>query len=98
MNNTEINKINNMTFRELRTELANSKNNPVRESIIRNLMYVRYNRHMQKKQTPIKVMVNPEMQKTIPMKVNYVEELQSNEDDDIFDFLDQEDNELRDSR
>lgn len=89
MNNTDINKINDMTFRELRTELVNSKNNPVRESIIRNLMYVRYNRHMQKKQIPIKVMANSEMQKPIPTKINYVEELQSNEDDDIFDFLDQ---------
>ena len=47
--NLEIARINKLTFGELRNELANC-NNPVREKLIRNLMYVRYNQHLHKKQ------------------------------------------------
>ena len=41
--------MNNMTFGELRNELANC-DNPVRQRIIRNLMYIRYKQHLEKKQ------------------------------------------------
>ena len=50
VDNIEIARINKMTFRELRNELANCMNNPVRGTIIRNLMYIRYNQHLYKKQ------------------------------------------------
>lgn len=43
------NKINKMTFGELRNELANCTD-PVKKEIIRNLMYIRYNQHLAKKE------------------------------------------------
>jgi hypothetical protein len=39
------NNINNLTFGQLRTELHNSKTNPIKEKAIRNLMYIRYNQY-----------------------------------------------------
>jgi|688.fasta_scaffold661470_2 hypothetical protein len=43
-------KINKMTFKELRNELVKSNDDLVRSSLIRNLMYLRYIQHLQKKQ------------------------------------------------
>ena len=44
-----MSRINNMTFGELRNELANC-NNSTRKEIIRNLMYIRYKQHLAKKE------------------------------------------------
>jgi hypothetical protein len=44
------NKINNLTFRELRNELANCGDNKIKATIIRNIMYERYVQHMNYKQ------------------------------------------------
>ena len=49
MQKNKIDQINHMTFAELRNELANSTD-PVRKEIIRNLMYIRYKQHMDKKE------------------------------------------------
>lgn len=46
---TEITRINKLTFGELRNELANC-NDPVRQYIIRNLMLVRYKQHLANKE------------------------------------------------
>lgn len=40
----------NLTFKELKNELDKNKNNPVRAYIIRNLMFVKYNEHIKRKQ------------------------------------------------
>lgn len=45
----DIERIKKMTFKELRNELARSNNNPVREKIIRSMMTLRYNQHMERK-------------------------------------------------
>lgn len=42
-------KIKMMTFGELRVELSKSMDNPVKEMVIRELMLMRYNQHIQKK-------------------------------------------------
>lgn len=44
----ELNRINKMTFNELRNELAKC-DDPVKETLIRNLMYIRYKQHINKK-------------------------------------------------
>jgi len=49
MQKNKIDKINHMTFAELRNELANCTD-PVRKEIIRNLMYIRYKQYMDKKE------------------------------------------------
>jgi len=49
MNNHEIKRINNMTFKELRNELANCGHNKTKENIIRNIMYARYKKHIENK-------------------------------------------------
>lgn len=48
-NKTDIERINNMTFKQLKEELSKNKNNKVREMIIRKSMYIRYHQHMKKK-------------------------------------------------
>jgi len=45
----ESEKIKKMTFNELRNELARCTNNPVKEKIIRSMMVLRYNQHMERK-------------------------------------------------
>jgi len=45
----ESEKIKKMTFNELRNELAKCNNNPVKEKIIRSMMVLRYNQHMERK-------------------------------------------------
>jgi hypothetical protein len=47
--NQEIERINRLTFRELRNELTKCNNDPVKEKIIRNLMLVRYKQHLERK-------------------------------------------------
>lgn len=49
INNME--RINKMTFKELRAELAKCKGNPTKETAIRKLMYLRYCKHQLMKQT-----------------------------------------------
>ena len=46
MNEIDINKL---TFNELRNELFKCQNNPVKEMLIRNIMYKRYLIHIQRK-------------------------------------------------
>lgn len=41
--------INSMTFAQLRTELANAKGDVVREKIIRQAMFLRYQQHLKTK-------------------------------------------------
>lgn len=48
-NHNDVEKIKKMTFKELRNELVNCTNNPIREKIIRNMMILRYNQHMERK-------------------------------------------------
>ena len=48
-----VNKINNMTFRELRNELAYC-DDPTKEKIIRNIMYRRYTQYMKSNETQTK--------------------------------------------
>lgn len=45
----EITRINNMTFHELRNELAYCGNNKVKEDLIRHIMYQRYKKHLETK-------------------------------------------------
>jgi len=53
MNKAEIDRINNLTFKELRSELVLAKGDPLKEYLIRNLMLIRYNRHIHNKHQPI---------------------------------------------
>lgn len=70
--------INNLTFNDLRNELANSRDNPVKESLIRNIMFIRYNQHIQKKNlkssSPKQEQTKAKRQKP-PATKKYVQEL-----------------------
>ena len=48
MNNKEVDRINKLTFRGLKNELAKC-NNPLKEKIIRNLMLFKYKQHLEKR-------------------------------------------------
>lgn len=48
MVNTDINSINNLTFGQLRNELANC-NDPIKEKLLRNIMLIRYKQHLRNK-------------------------------------------------
>lgn len=45
----DVDRIKKMTFKELRNELAKCNRNPVKEKIIRSMMILRYNQHMERK-------------------------------------------------
>ena len=70
-NINEVSRINNMTFGELRNELANCNNNPVRQKLIRNLMVIRYNQHLEKKQHYNKLKAQKELKKNPLLKSNF---------------------------
>lgn len=93
VDNSEIARINKLTFGELRNELANCRNNPVREKVIRNLMCIRYNQHLQKKiqieqfkkeQKRKQIMkIKNKLEKKYKYKVNHYDKT-----DDLLDFVD----------
>jgi hypothetical protein len=47
MDKKTVDMINKMSFNELKTELGNCHNNPVKEKIIRELMVIRYKQYLQ---------------------------------------------------
>ena len=94
VDNSEIARINKLTFGELRNELANCRNNPVREKVIRNLMCIRYNQHLQKK-IQIEQFKKEQKRKQIMKIKNKLEEKYKyklnenyNKPDDLLDFVD----------
>jgi hypothetical protein len=90
VDNIEITRINKLTFKELRNELANCKNNPVRETLIRNLMYIRYNQHLHKKQQLIQLKKEHKKKQISKIKNKLEEKYKRNGDalnfDDEIDF------------
>lgn len=94
VDNMEITRINNLTFRELRNELANCQNNPVRETIIRNLMYIRYNQHLQKKQQLEKIKKEQRRKQISKIKNKLEEKYKTNDMLRVDDFIDQSDEEI----
>lgn len=89
MNNQEINRVNSMSFRELRNELANCGNNKMKENIIRHIMYIRYQKHIerkmlieQQKQKHIRTQMNKQKQNDENMKMKAVQELKTDDTDD----------------
>ena len=48
----EMIRIKNMSFRELKNELAHCRNNPTKENIIRKLMKQKYIEHKKRKKHP----------------------------------------------
>lgn len=95
MNTFEVNKINNLTFKELRNELAKSKGDPLREHLIRNLMFIRYNQHIQNKQKIQKVQViKPKSDIKVPIDnniVNLVDDLMNDNEEVISELHDTRD-------
>jgi len=71
----KINKINNMTFQELRNELAECNNNPIKELLIRNIM----------KQKAIKYIVIKKKQK---LKQRKTKILNNNNDNEEYELVD----------
>ena len=80
MNNHEINRINNMTFKELRNELANCGHNKTKENIIRNIMYARYKKHIENKMM-IERSRQLQIMKQQQMKENQIKMMQQNNND-----------------
>lgn len=60
--------INNMSFSELKTELQNCYNNPIKEKIIRELMVLRYKQHTQAQQQRKVKQVHKQQQKQIKLQ------------------------------
>lgn len=50
---TDMSKLSQLSFRELKEELINSKNSPVKELIIRKLMQKKYNEYKMRKQQKV---------------------------------------------
>jgi len=93
----EIARINRLTFKELRNELANCKNNHVKESLVRHLMYIRYNQYIQKKNEEDRIKREHKKRQIEKIKKHVEEKYKRKElvnnvkRDDIFDDIDDED-------
>lgn len=83
--------IKNMTFDELRNELGNCSNNPVKESIVRHMMKQRYYEHqMQKEMIKRRKMMRDQQlrEQQNAQRMHQTQEAQSNIDDLIIDIQD----------
>lgn len=83
----ELNRINKMTFKQLRNELAKC-DDPVKATLIRNLMYLRYSQHINKKKE-IENIKKKKMEKYIKREkriINNMENQNTNKNIDIKDI------------
>lgn len=91
--NKMTSRIQKMTFGELRNELANS-DDPVKKEIIRNLMYIRYNQHIAKKEKINQLKKENRKQQIHKIKKKVEDKYKSNTNDtldlDIDDLFEQE--------
>ncbi|QKF94068.1 hypothetical protein QKU48_gp0610 [Fadolivirus algeromassiliense] len=88
----ELNKINKMTFSQLRNELALC-NDPIKEKLIRNLMYIRYKQHINNK-IKMEEMTRQKKMKMIERENrNRIKTMeQVNDNQNMMDMLDDQDN------
>jgi hypothetical protein len=87
---SDSNKISQMTFGDLRNELANCTD-PIRKEIIRNLMYIRYKQHLYKKEKVQQIKKENRNKQIRKIKRRVKKELEckyKSKDSDISDILD----------
>lgn len=72
MSNKTFNEINNLSFSELKQELYKCHNNPLKEKLIREIMYAKYNKHVNDQQLNkqrVDTKMRNNIRKTEPVKI-----------------------------